>query len=113
MDDELLVSARRASTIPARLAAVAALGVVAPVAVAFGGDALVIARRLARIVSGTGSWIGVSDEEAVLDVEPALVRTDAPEEDRAAARALYRSTKSSSADVRLLLSRIIRGGSTP
>jgi carbonic anhydrase/acetyltransferase-like protein (isoleucine patch superfamily) len=112
MDDELLVSARRASTIPARLAAVAALGVVAPAALAFGGDALVIARRLARIVSGTGSWIGVSDEEAVLDVEQVLVHRDAGEEDRAAARALYRSTKSSSSDARLLLSRIIRGGST-
>jgi len=115
MDDELLVSSRRTSTFPARIAAAAALGVVAPAAIAFGGDALVIARRLARIVSGRGAWLGVREDDphaAVLDVEQMLVREDAHDEDRALARTLYRSTKSASLDARLLLERILRGGST-
>jgi carbonic anhydrase/acetyltransferase-like protein (isoleucine patch superfamily) len=111
--DALLVGARRTSTLPARLAAAAALGMVAPAALALGGNALTVARRLARVVSGNGVWLGTRGDDpdaAVLDLEQMLVPRDAPEEDRVAARALYRQTKSVSSDARLLLGRVMRRG---
>ena len=111
LDDELLVGGRRSSTIPSRLAAAAALGVVAPAAIAFGGGALAVARRLARVVAGKGTWVGVRGDDpdsVVLDVEDMLLPPDAQEEDRSAARAFYRSTKSASSDARLIFASLTR-----
>jgi hypothetical protein len=112
LDDPLLVGERRSVAAPSRLAAAAAVGAIAPVALAFGGAPRTALRRLARVVTGSGTWLGVRGDDpdaAVFDIEHLLVPTRARDDERAAARAFYQSQKSVSLDARLILAMLIGG----
>jgi hypothetical protein len=107
IDDPLLLGVQGASgNHLARLLAALALGALAPAAVVLGGRPAQLAHRVARIMEGTASWIGVRDgfdpDAVALDVLRLLVPPDAHEEERTAARALYARNKSLGLDAKLL-----------
>jgi carbonic anhydrase/acetyltransferase-like protein (isoleucine patch superfamily) len=114
IDDDLLVGRRRSRHLVSRAAAAATYAVLAPAAVAAGGSAMRSLRRLARVVDGSGAWIGVRESESdpvVIDVGALLVPPDAQDVERAAARSLYRAKKSTLLDAKLLLGLLVGAGS--
>jgi hypothetical protein len=108
-DPLLLGGTRTPDRIP-RLLAAFALGAIAPVAAVSGGFASHLCKRLVRVVDGGGAWVGVRDEQdedgVVIDVLPLLVPPLAQEEERQAARAIYRAKKSYGLDGKLLLGKV-------
>lgn len=115
IDDPLLVGhGQSASRLP-RLLAALAVGPVAPVAALAGGRAQTLCRRLSRVVEGRGRWVGVRQEsdadDVLIDVMPMLVPPRALDEERRAATAFYDAKKSYLLDAKLLLGRVVGGGS--
>jgi len=107
IEDPLLLGMRGKTPAWAlRLAAAVALSIAGPFAALTATERVRVFRRLARVVEGSGRWVGVRDEQdpdgVVLDVLSLLVPPDAHDEELQAARALYSRTKSPGLDVRLV-----------
>ena len=74
-----------------------------------------VVRRLARVVDGSGQWVGVRDGEdgdaVVVDVLPLLIPPDAQDEEMVAAKAVYERTKTLALDAKLLVGLIVGASS--
>ncbi|MBI5534515.1 MAG: hypothetical protein HY898_17450 [Deltaproteobacteria bacterium] len=111
IQDSLLMGRTGRGGLATRLAAAAALLVVAPAGALLNGRARVLARRLERVAQGSARWVGARDDAdedaAVIDVLALLVPPGAGDDEKRAARAIYARNKNAILDTKLVAAWLI------